>query len=73
MRQFSTRTSSRRPLRRALEAQAVIFGIDQAVADDDPAAAIDVAAIVVEIDLVLNPDVLNQQVIAMQIILHPAR
>ncbi|EEF25737.1 conserved hypothetical protein, partial [Ricinus communis] len=62
----------RRTLRCQLETKRVILGIDQAIAHDHVAAAIDVAAVIVEIGLVVDREVLDQQLVAIEVVLHPA-
>jgi hypothetical protein len=62
-----------RGLRRPLETDRVIPGTDIAMPDNDIAATVDIYAVVVEIGLILNRHMFDQKVIAIEIVLHPAR
>lgn len=56
---------------RALEAQGIILGIDEAVTNNDPTAAIDVEAVVVVIGVVDDLHALKNEVFAVEVVLHP--
>ena len=61
-----------RTLPRAFEAQSVVPAAHPAAADQHVPAAVDVEAVVVVIGVVAYGDVLDEQAVAVQIILHPA-
>ena len=56
----------------ALEAEGVVLGVDEAVAHDDAAAAVDVDAVVVMVGLVLDLHALEDEVFAVEVVLQPA-